>query len=76
MIFPDNPEEMTHFVRCIEVKSNLAARCRYFVRCAEVTSNLTTPLLKCLARFAVSGRASPVAGRAAPLRGGAAQPTD
>ena len=40
VIFSDNPEVMTHFVRCIEVKSNLAARCRYFVRCAEVTSNL------------------------------------
>ena len=52
VIFSDNPEVMTHFVRCIEVKSNLAARCRYFVRCAEVTSNLTTPLLKCLTRFA------------------------
>ena len=33
VIFPDNPEVMTHFVRCIEVKSNLVARCRYFVRC-------------------------------------------
>ena len=50
MIFPDDPEVMT-----------------YFVRCTEVTSNLTTPSLKCLTRFAVSGRASPVAGRAAPL---------
>ena len=52
VIFPDNPEVMTHFARC-----------------TEVTSNLTTPSLKCLTRFAVSGRASPVAGRAA-------QPTD
>lgn len=41
----------------------------HFVRCGEVTSNLTTPSLKFLTQFAVSGRASPVTGRAA-------QPTD
>lgn len=36
----------------------------HFVRCTEVTSSLTTPSLKCLTRFPVSGRASPVTGRA------------